>query len=567
MVFIIYEVNQHGIFNELSRLTEIEQIEIGTLLPEAAFKSSYAPINVYLDQLQKGSKPETAAEGLFRALVKDVIKIPVIPQVSVGTGFVDFKLDAAEDSSIVIELKPLFTRYNSERLRRDTLAPAKHSPQIQNYLQRSEYVVLTDLRDAYLYSARDSWQLLQPFHKMTFAELIASGSEIGTLHDVLRKAEDNQTRPDLDRSFFEHLKEWFAAFQTVRFKNEAEHDELVILLINKIIFAKTMEDHSLVKYRQLQDDWERVRERWAAKGPRKIVQHFLHDFEDFFNDYYDTELFERPVWEDLEATDKNYERFAGLLEGVLGLDKWNETFQRGIVHYNYRLINEDIFGKSYEMFLAANRKDEGIYYTQAGITVPMADSLVDSLFGSLTDSIGAAVDKNKCDFASADSAMNQLTRITVADTASGSGGFSIKVLRAIWRHYQKIDDACSWVKNWQNGGDLMNTPPNVQQAQEFREQWNFDNRRTLVAEAVERHLRCRISDPIARTVMTLRLCREIIPLCGEELNFRALVGSTKAFPEFQKIFGNRQPFSSRNETIGSCRETFKRGKFCENRRN
>jgi len=33
------------------------------------------------------------------------------------------------------------------------------------------------------------------------------------------------------------------------------------------------------------------------------------------------------------------------------------------------------------MFLAANRKDEGIYYTPAGITGPMADSLVESLAG------------------------------------------------------------------------------------------------------------------------------------------------------------------------------------------
>ncbi len=103
---------------------------------------------------------------------------------------------------------------------------------------------------------------------------------------------------------------------------------------------------------------------------------------------------------------------------------------RGIVHYNYRRIDEDIFGKSYEMFLAANRKDEGIYYTPAGITGPMADSLVNSLAGKLVDEICDAVGSQKCDFVRADKLMAQLAEIRMADTACGRGGFLIKVLRA-----------------------------------------------------------------------------------------------------------------------------------------
>jgi hypothetical protein len=37
--------------------------------------------------------------------------------------------------------------------------------------------------------------------------------------------------------------------------------------------------------------------------------------------------------------------------------------------------------------------------------------------------------------------------------------------------------------------------------------------------------------------MTLRLCREIIPMCGEELNFRKLTGTTRAFPNIKRILG------------------------------
>ena len=82
------------------------------------------------------------------------------------------------------------------------------------------------------------------------------------------------------------------------------------------------------------------------------------------------------------------------------------------------------------MFLAANRKDEGIYYTPAGITGPMADSLVNSLAGKIVDEICDAVGSQKCDFKRADQLMAQLAEIRVADTACGSGGFLIKALRA-----------------------------------------------------------------------------------------------------------------------------------------
>ncbi len=518
-------------------MVALTEIEVTPLLPDFGFKSSYDPINVYLKNLEI-SKPETAAEGLFRPLVEKFFNAPVVPQVGMGSGFVDFKLDAKEESSVVIELKPLFTSYSANLLKSHKLEPASHTQQIEKYLKHSEYLVLTDLRDAYLYSARDVWQKVVPFAKISFADLLERTSIRHSLLDVIRDEEDGEIRPDLDRSFFEQLQDWFHAFAPVRFKDETKHDELVIQLLNQLIFAKTMEDYSLVRYRQLQDDWEKAKERWLAKGAHRIVRQFLKDFEQFFEDYYDTELFERSIWEHLDTEDpKNLERFARLLQAVLGVDDWSKTFQRGIVHYNYRLINEDIFGKSYEMFLASNRKDEGIFYTPASITGPMADSLVAGLFGPFVTQICEAASAGKADFATADALMPQLARLTIADTASGSGGFLIKVLRAVWAQYQQMEKATAWVKNWQNGGDLLDTPPNVQQARAFRERWNFDSKRKLMMNVVERHLRGSIADSTARNITTLMFCRMIIPLCGAELNFRVLIGSTKALPRFLPVFG------------------------------
>ena len=280
------------ILQELRRLVALSQIEVTPLLPDSGFQSGYVPINSYLNQLQKGTKPETAAEGLFRPLAEIFLNAPTLPQVGLGSGFVDFKLDAKEESSVVIELKPLFTAYSAELLKSHKLEPASHTLQIEKYLKHSEYLVLTDLRDAYLYSARDVWQNLKPFAKLSFADLLERTSITHSLLDVIRDEEDGEVRPDLDRSFFEQLQEWFRAFEPVRFKDQTKHDELVIQLLNQLIFAKTMEDYSLVRYRQLQDDWENAKERWLAKGAHRIVRQFLKDFAEFFEDYYDTELFD-----------------------------------------------------------------------------------------------------------------------------------------------------------------------------------------------------------------------------------------------------------------------------------
>jgi hypothetical protein len=159
-------VNPKDILSELRRLVDRLEIEVTPLLPDSGFKSAYDPINTYLDQLQKGTKPETAAEGLFRSLAEIFLDAPALPQVGLGSGFVDFKLDAKEESSIVIELKPLFHSFSAELLKSFPLEPTDHHSQVQRYLQHSEYLILTDMRDAYLYSARDVWQVLKPFKKL-----------------------------------------------------------------------------------------------------------------------------------------------------------------------------------------------------------------------------------------------------------------------------------------------------------------------------------------------------------------------------------------------------------------
>lgn len=81
---------------------------------------AYPAFGKYLDELAKDSKPERVAEDLFVALARDIARLKSIPQVNVGDGFVDFLVGGEEQGAggVVVELKPLFTKYHDQELRR-----------------------------------------------------------------------------------------------------------------------------------------------------------------------------------------------------------------------------------------------------------------------------------------------------------------------------------------------------------------------------------------------------------------------------------------------------------------
>ena len=511
----------------LQDLTEGERIEFLPLAPDMRKSSSYAPIEKYLLDLKNGAKPESAAEDLFTALCKDVLGFEPTRQVGVREGFVDFILPEPTGETVPLELKPLFKRDGPDALWRQDANPEHHVPQVKKYLTDHEYLILTDLRTAWFFSARDFFFESKPFHKLPFADFLAQCRETRSVLDAVRRLEDTAEKPELEQQFFEDLKIWFNEFDKVKWTPPDLAAESIILLINKLIFARTIEDFGLVPYRYTQDAYAQHTRDWQAKGPHRIVPKFLDQFEEFFDDYYDTEIFSARVWDRLDKDPANLQRFCDKLNFILGINTWDQTFStRGIVHYNYRRIDEDIFGKSYEMFLAANRKDEGIYYTPAGITGPMAGSLVNSLAGKIVDEICDAVGNQKCDFKRADKLMAQLAEIRVADTAGGSGGFLIKALRSFWQQYQRIDSACAWVQKIlkPDNGEmyLAEMPPNVEAALAFRRRQNFDNRRILIAQILLRHIFGVDKDPGALEVAKTNIWKEAVKLSPADYNYRLL---------------------------------------------
>jgi hypothetical protein len=524
-------VNAAEILNALRELTALERVDFLPLAPDTRPLSPYQPIVKYLHDLKNGSKPESAAEDLLGALCKDLLSFQPTRQVGLDEGFVDFMLPDPMGQPMPLELKPLFQRDGADSLWRHDASPKNHFAQVKKYLRDNEYLILTDLRTAWFFGARDFYFEDKPFATLPFADFLIRCRETRSVLDAVRRIEDTAEKPELEQQFFADLKIWFHEFDKVKWTPPDLAAESIILLINKLIFARTIEDFGLVPYRFTQDEYARQTQRWEAKGAHRVVPKFLDEFEDFFDEYYDTEIFSSRIWERLDKDPDNLQRFCEKLNFVLGVNPWDQAFSRGIVHYNYRRIDEDIFGKSYEMFLASNRKDEGIYYTPADITAPMADSLVNSLAGKIVDEICEAVSSRKCDFVAADKFMAKLAEIRVADTACGSGGFLIKVLRAFWRQYQRIEAASAWVVKitspdtsnlGQNGLNLTDFPPNVLAAQNFRKRHSFDNNRILIARILLWHIFGGDKDPGAIEVAKTNIWKEAVKLSPADYNYRLL---------------------------------------------
>jgi hypothetical protein len=166
-------VKPDDILIALQDLTERERIEFLPLAPDMRKPSSYAPIEKYLLDLKNGAKPESAAEDLFTALCNDVLGFQPTRQVGVAEGFVDFILPEPTGQTVPLELKPLFKRDGQDALWRQDANPEHHVTQVKKYLADHEYLILTDLRTAWFFSARDFFFESKPFHKLPFADFRA----------------------------------------------------------------------------------------------------------------------------------------------------------------------------------------------------------------------------------------------------------------------------------------------------------------------------------------------------------------------------------------------------------
>src|ERR1700733_3040014 len=185
----------------LEILTSRKTISIDQLFPDPILQGIYPPIAEFVDNIANGTKPETTSHDFFRDFVRDVLKVSNSHEARIEKGFVDFVLTQDNSNPILFELKPLFLRdKGNKQIYADILTWKNHGAQVTKYLKTNEYVILTDLKHAYLFN-RQALVDYQFFEEMPFLELTQRFLASENLVDALRRIEDQTVKVDLDKSF------------------------------------------------------------------------------------------------------------------------------------------------------------------------------------------------------------------------------------------------------------------------------------------------------------------------------------------------------------------------------
>ncbi len=519
---------------ELEKFCQVELID-----KEKAFETDFEfdEINNYFRSVALGAKPESALSELMHFILNDLFSFDSVPEVNFKNKFIDFLIieKGISANPLLLELKPLFTfDSNKKNIRRQKIKFNDHENQIKNYLKNKnvEFVLLTNINESYLFN-REAVLEFKPCASFSFIKILKEYLDNENLWDLIRREEDSVSKPDLDYEFYRSLKDWFAELANVKFHPPAgmTRNELAVLFLNKIIFIKTLEDHGLIAYKHLQETYEKSVNLWNPKGNEKIFNDYFKNTETFFNEYYNTELFNTNIWQYVDKSESNLLHFRKQFEKILGLDVYSATFQKGMIYYNYRQINEDVFGKAYETWVKEDRKDEGVYYTPVSLTEYMTKSITDILFSEKVKSIVNFL--NNTNFAKAQEKFDELKKIKIIDTTSGSGSFLIKVLRKIYGYYGQLQKKLSWVDAHED--NLFDEkPPHYEKFIAFRKK-NFldpESELKLISSIIINHIFAADRDEKALDTAKTNLWKEAVKLNHGIYNYLKITG------EMQHILPN-----------------------------
>jgi type I restriction-modification system DNA methylase subunit len=536
---------KHQILNEelVTLLKDLEtlyrNVNVGNTTLTADDESKY--VKDYLKSLAL-SKPESSASEKLLKPIMQVTGIENFPEGRVGGGWVDFMLPSSREIGppVALELKPLHGRdgklnplSREFKLLQDQ-ARSTNTNQVIRYIiggnegKGVDYIVFTNLQDVYIFDKGCIFEF-EPAKIESFKEFVEAISVTKNIPDYLRRVTEEIRKRDLDKYFFRDLENWFNQLQKLDWKEDPQLNS--VLLLNKLIFALTLEDFMIIDYRKTWDIFSRNFNEWSAKGPKEVVENFFEQMDKFLYKYYDTELFipSNNILLKLKDSDESYARLLKALRLVAGFVGELTADSRGLYTYNFRLINEDVFGKAYETYLAENRKESGIYYTPNPITRKIAHDLVEDLFGRMRDEIIQNLARENFD--EAIEMARSLIDITIFDPACGSGAFLISALREIINIYGTIKPRTDWIN--QLGLKEISAPERerIEKVKTFREVLGFNDLmdgvdRVLLSKIILRHIYGCDLDGMAVSVAKVNLWKETVKLNPESFYFQSLPRST-----------------------------------------
>ena len=503
----------------------------------------------FLTGISKGSKPEAILREVFftinspfaQYLFKDVF-----PEVTQANGFIDYLIKSNREE-ISLEIKPLFTGiFKNEKtgrvfskLKKNKLNPEDHQTQILKYLKEtSDYVVLTNLEEWYFFSKDFSLgPECNPFGGEGLFKLLEDFTQVDDFWQYLDKKEEISIKEPLDEKFFSCLKTWVSELNSVKFLVKDDQKlELIINLVNKFIFVQSLDSFWVISKNYIQNEWIAIERKWAAKNTNRILKKFLEDINEYFYELYDTGLFKIAEENDtvlsvLDSSSDNISLFYEKLKLILGVE-YGEPYSswvRGITQFNFRRIDEDILGKSYETFLAEIRKEQGIYYTPKYITQFIIDNTIKKKIHLIIEPISELLEEKK--FKDVLIRIYEFFEFKVLDPACGSGSFLIKALKVIWSEYNLLNsyiEEC-YSKYSRFTGEIVRSKEiekDFQKILEIKEVLGFKDKRKLISKIIIRHIFGIDLDKNAIEVAKLNLWLESIKLSPLDFQFDKVPADT-----------------------------------------
>jgi len=539
--------------NYIFTLDEIDVVDVDNVIG----KLRSLEVKSYIQNLCAGSRPETALrEALFAVnsiLGKYLYGYASAPPEVMEDGFVDYLIKDRFGHIIILELKSPFDsvkerdragRIMVRRLKQQRLNWEAHREQIKKYIMKGEYVVLTNLKEWVFFSRSLNPIDPKPFYSTTLAEFIKEYEVIGNLKDYADRREYQSVRYELDRKFLESLKKWVMKLSEAKFNVDDERKiELIIGLINKFIFIQTLDDYGVIDFKWILRNWEHYNNAWISKGKLKVLEEFFKMVNEWFYSYYDTELFRENVMDYIEKSEENIDLFYNSFRMVLGLTYLQTPIEfKGIMQYNFRLIDEDVLGKAYEIFLAERRREKGAYYTPKYITEYIVENTVGKIYDELLKEIRTSLESEEFDKSS--ELIKKFTSIKVLDPACGSGSFLIKALRKIKSKYDELNEIVKGLK-----GKYMKYYSSFELLQKVQDKLNRISKienmigpgggRELISRLILRHIHGVDLDRRALEVAKVNIWLEAIKLSPSEFRFDRLPSRAEhILPDLQMNFGN-----------------------------
>ena len=536
------------IFSDLKWLLEEDVIKAKDFKVILGNVKSREVIN-YLSGLSEGSKPEQILREVFFTFNAELSKFffkNIYPEVNQESGFIDYLIKENREE-ISIEVKPLFiTNFKREKagkifvqIKKRKLKVADHKTQIMKYLQdKRDYVVLTNLEDWYFFSKASLIESdCKPFAYITLFDLIKEFKQVDDFWQYLDKKEDLNVKEPLDVSFFRSLKSWVTQLSEIEFKlNGLTKTKLIINLVNKFIFIQSLDNFWVVSKNYIGKEWENIERKWTAKNKKRILKKYLEDINEYFYELYDTELFKiaesnKTILDFINESSTNIELFYEKLKLILGIEygKSPVAWVPGIIQFNFRRIDEDILGKSYETFLAEIRKEQGIYYTPKYITQYITNNTVDNYFKVIIKNFRHQLQAK--DYEACMNLIQEMFSFKVIDPACGSGSFLIKALKIIFKNYSEINTIIEsvYIKFSDFKGKIKRSDKieeEFQKVLKLKNLLNFEEKRKLISDIIIRHIHGVDLDINAIEVAKLNLWLEAIKLAPKDFQFDKVPADT-----------------------------------------